>query len=326
MTADTIHEHCLSIRDIVSNPLMEHLFLKSNDDRFQIAACLDTIEDAQLAVDEYRLLDFSNNQTDKGKLYLAVYGVLQGIFLQQDALMNLANALHFPCQINDYQVLKTIREIRNQSVGHPTSYRRKKAESYYAINRSSLSLPAFEMMEYNKQEDQWRVASVDTIQTLSDNEAFITQILKDLKSKLEADISKHKAEFRDRHLADLFHKSLGYMCEKLLAGALDSSSDSDRHIAAGAVKAIENMLCDVRKALSERGTPPEASSGVDLVWRELQYPMTEIKDFYYNKNDDTPHPNRESVRIFTWYVKSKLCELQSICREIDEYYDGDQVT
>ena len=78
------------------------------------------------------------------------------------------------------------------------------------------------MMEYNKQEGQWQVTSVDTIQTLSDNEAFITQILKDLKTTLEADINKHKAEFCDRRLAALFHESLGYMCEKLLAGALDS--------------------------------------------------------------------------------------------------------
>ena len=64
MTADAIHEQCLSIRDIVFHPLMEHLFLKSNDDRFQIAACLDTIEDAQLAVEEVPpTRTSSNNQT-----------------------------------------------------------------------------------------------------------------------------------------------------------------------------------------------------------------------------------------------------------------------
>ena len=198
MTADTIQEQCLSIRDIVFNSPMEHLFLKRKGDRFQIAACLDTIEDAQLAVEEYRLLYLSSNQTDKGKLYLAVYGVLQGIFLQQDALMNLANCLHFPCQIDDYQALKTIREIRNQSVGHPTSYRRNKTESYFAINRSSLSLEQFEMMEYNNQKGQRQLTSVCTMRTISDNEAFIAQILKDIKSNLDAHIYKHRASVTEK--------------------------------------------------------------------------------------------------------------------------------
>ena len=326
MTANTIHEQSQSIRDLVFSPLIEHLFLKSDDERFQIAACLDTIEDSQLAVENYRLLDFLNNQTDKGKLYLAVYGVLQGIFLQQDALMNLANTLHFSCHIDDYPALKIIREIRNQSVGHPTNYRRNKTESYYSINRSSLSLDKFERMEYNKQEGRYLVTSVETMQTLSDNEAFITKILKDLKSKLEVDIDKHKTEFRDRHLSALFHESLGYMCAKLLAGALDTSSESDRHLAAAAIKAIENILCDIRKALSERGKPPEAWAGVDQVWRELQYPMTAIRAFYCNKDDAIRVPDPEPVRIFAWYVKCKLYELRNICREIDDYYDSDQVT
>ena len=86
-----------------------------------------------------------------GTLYLAVYGVLQGMFLQQDALVNLGNTLRFPIRIDDYQGLKKIREIRNQIVGHPTSYRRRKTESYYAINRGSLSLEKLDVMEYNKE-------------------------------------------------------------------------------------------------------------------------------------------------------------------------------
>ena len=326
MTADTIHEQSQSIRDIVFNPLMEHLFLKSVGDRFQIAACLDTIEDAQLAIEEYRLLDFSKNQTGKGKLYLAVYGVLQGIFLQQDALMNLANALSSSYKIDDYQVLKEIREIRNQSVGHPTSYRRKNTESYYAISRSSLSSDSFDMMEYNNQELKRQITPVYTIRLLSDNEALIVQILKDLKSKLEVDIDKHKGQFCDKHLATFFRESLDYTCQTIWAGAMGSSSENDRHVAAGAVKAIEGMLCEVRKALSERGKPPEAWSGMDLVWDELQYPMMAIRAFYCKEDNGIRVPEPEDVRIFALYVKSKLHELREICLEIDKYYDNDQTT
>ena len=327
MTDETIHKLSQSIRDIVFSAVTGHLFLKSLDNRFQIVACLDTIEDVQLAIDEYRRVDLSEDQTNKGKLYLAIYGVLQGMFLQQDALMNLANAIGFPFQLDDYPGIKDIREIRNQIVGHPTSYRRRRSESYYAINRSSLSLKRFDVMEYNKEGGQSQVASVDLTQKLSDSESIIVQALRDLRGKLEGDIAKHKAEFRDRHLATLFHESLDYMCQKLLTGALDSSSVSDRYAAAAAVKVIDDMLCDLREALSKRGKPPEAWSGVDSVWDELQYPMMAIKAFYMDENDNcvqTQEP--EAVRIFASYVKSKLHELRTICREIDEYYDSDQTT
>ena len=323
MTDETIHKLSQSIRDILFNAVTGHLFLKSVDNRFQIVACLDTIEDVQLAIDEYRRLHPSEDQTNTGRLYLAVYGVLQGMFLQQDALMNLANAIGFPFRLDDYPSLKDIREIRNQIVGHPTSYKRRKTESYYAINRNSLSLKRFDVMEYNKKGGQAQVASVDLTQKLSDNESLILQALRDLRGKLEDDIDKHKAEFRDRHLATLFHESLDYMCEKLLTGALDSNSESDRYPAAAAVEVIDSMLSDLNNALSERGKPPEAWASVDLVRDELRYPMAALRAFYLDEDNGIQAPDPEAVRIFARFVKSNLHELRDICSEIDEYYDSD---
>ena len=326
MTDATIHKLSQSIRDILFSAVTEHLFLKSVDNRFQIVACLDTIEDVQLAIDEYRRIDLSEDQTNEGKLYLAVYGVLQGMFLQQDALMNLANAIGIPFRLDDYPSLKDIREIRNRIVGHPTSYKRRKSESYYAIDRSSLSLKRLDVMEYKREGGQVQVASVDVMQELSDNESLIVQALKDLRGKMEGDIDKHKAEFRNRQLASIFHKSLDYMCEKLLTGALDSNSENDRYPAAAAIKVIDGKLSDLNNALSERGKPPEAWAGVDLVWHELRYPMAALRAFYLGGDNGIQAPDPEAVRIFALFVKSKLHELRDICCEIDEYYESSQTT
>lgn len=326
MNDESIHKLSQSIRDIVSSPLTEHLFLKSSYDSHQIVTCLDTIEDAQLAVDEYRLLDRSQFLTHKGKVYLVVYGVLQGIFLQQDALRDLANALHFPFRIDDYQELKTIREIRNQIVGHPTKYSRDKTESLYRINRISLSLEKFDVLEYNKLVGQRQIASVNITRTLYDNEALVVKAMRDLVSKMEADIGKHKSEFRDKPLADCFHPSLGYMCEKLWAGALASSSESDRHVAFASLKTIEDMLCDLCKALSERGKRPKDWSGVDLIWDELKYPMTALRAFYLNESTEIQPPQPEAARIFAWFVESQLSQLRGICLEIDDFYRGNETT
>ena len=52
-----------------------------------------------------------------GKTYLYIYGALQALYVQQDAVKNLCRALgvDYP----EYSV-KKIREIRNDAVGHPT--------------------------------------------------------------------------------------------------------------------------------------------------------------------------------------------------------------
>ena len=191
MTDHTINELCQSVRDIVFDAVTEHLFVRSVDSRYKIAACLDTIEDAQIAIDDYRRIDLSEDQTNRGRLYLVVYGVLQGIFLQQDALRSLAKALRFSFQIDDTPRLKEIRDLRNMIAGHPTSFRRNGKDAFYAISRSTLSLEGFEMLEYIEGHSK-RMILIDIKELLADNEEPISKTLRNLRSKLEDDIDKHK--------------------------------------------------------------------------------------------------------------------------------------
>ncbi len=319
--AATIHELSQTVRDTIFDPLVEHIFLESDSLRYQVASCLDTIEDAQMAIDVFRLLDPSSDQTDKGSLYLAIYGVFQGVILQQDALMNLAKALSFPFKIADSPVLEEVRGIRNRIVGHPTSYKRKKTESYYAINRSSLSLEKMDVMEY-RQDGQGQVTSVDITRTLCDNESLISQALRELNSSLQSQIADHKAKFRDKPLTKIFPDSLEYLLGKISAGASDSKG-FDHTLAVAALVSVEKLLCDVEKALSERGQPPQSDQGISLLWHELQYPMKELRAFF-SEDNDIQKPDPEAAHIFTWYLQTKLRELRNMCQEIDEYYGGDE--
>ena len=321
MADTTIHELFSSVRKIVYQPSMNHLFIESTVRRYQIASCLDTVEDAQLAVDEYCRLDFSTKGTDKGKLYLAVYGVLQAMFLQQDALQNLASLLDFPYKMDNYPGLKEVREVRNQIVGHPTRYKRKGTESYYAINRMRLSLRTLQVLEYNDQ-DQRQMRTIDIKQALSDNEALICQAFGDLKSKLESDIRKHKTEFRGKPLTGFFPDSLCHLCDQIRAG-ISCSNGIDRDMATSAVRTIDDLLSDLEKALSKRDRPPENCPGVDLVWDELRYRMEAIRTFFLDEDEESQPLQPEAARSFAWHVESKLDELLELCREIDEDYNSD---
>ena len=54
---------------------MQHMLMESIGRWMQIACCMDTVDDAQLAVDAYDEIEAGRD--DEGQLYLAVYGVLQ---------------------------------------------------------------------------------------------------------------------------------------------------------------------------------------------------------------------------------------------------------
>ncbi len=324
MTDTTIHELFSSVREIVNQPRMNHLFMESTVHRYQMVSCLDTVEDAQLAVDKYRRLAYSAKGAGKGKLYLAVYGVLQAMFLQQDALKNLASLLDFPYRIDNYPGLKKVREVRNQIVGHPTSYKRKGTESYYVISRIRLSLETLQVLEYNDQNQQ-QMRTIDIKQTLSENEALICQAFGDLKSKLESDIRKHKTKFRGKPLTGFFPDSLCHLCDQIRAG-MSGPSGIDHDMASSAVREIDDLLSNLEKALSKRGRPPEDCPGVDLVWDELQYPMKAIRTFFLDEDEESQPPEPEATRVFAWYVESKLDELLELCREIDEDYNSDDIT
>src|SRR5205823_10451654 len=74
------------------------------------------------------------NEDDLGKLYLHAYGLLQALFVQQDALAHAAEAIGLEYQLPDE--LKPIRKIRNDAVGHPTKRGNKHPESFGIIQIS----------------------------------------------------------------------------------------------------------------------------------------------------------------------------------------------
>jgi hypothetical protein len=76
---------------------------------------MDVVEDSELAIDAYST---GNVREKDGERCLRLYGLLQALFLQQDAVINLCESLKIQKKIEDYPKLKEIREIRNDSAGH----------------------------------------------------------------------------------------------------------------------------------------------------------------------------------------------------------------
>ena len=145
LTMPTMRELSRWIRDYGREPRqMERLFA----DRFvwhQLWTAMDIIDDVDSAMTAYIENEFP---TDNGERYLRVYGAMQGLFLQQDALRDLIKAIHPTKDIPVNDVLKDIREARNASVGHPTQMKRKGVLSAHGIVQCSMRKSGFELLSY----------------------------------------------------------------------------------------------------------------------------------------------------------------------------------
>ena len=137
----TISELESEIRDIINNPRRQYVLLQNSAVWNMLCSCLDVIGDTELAFDASLR---KRGVEDNGEKYLLVYGALQALFIQQDAVRNLTEALNI--SYTPDPLLEHIREIRNDSIGHPTKRGGGSGKAFNFIVRMSLSQHGFTLM------------------------------------------------------------------------------------------------------------------------------------------------------------------------------------
>jgi hypothetical protein len=105
---------------------------------------MDAIGDTEMAVEAY--LSSPAGDCEYGKLYLQAYGLLQVLFVQQDAVRHAAEAIGMPYSLP--ASLKAIQAVRNSAIGHPTKRGSSPSESF-GISRLSLSHEGFQLYSFD---------------------------------------------------------------------------------------------------------------------------------------------------------------------------------
>jgi hypothetical protein len=144
----------------------------------QMRSSLDVIEDAQMAIDSY----FKGSVPQgSGECYVKVYGILQVLFVQQDAAHHLLEALgiKFP----ETPVLAKIRRIRSDAVGHPTKRGRGTKLSFHFISRVTLTQEGFQLISEREGADD-AFEDVDIPQLIAEQNREITKLLAQLVAQL----------------------------------------------------------------------------------------------------------------------------------------------
>ncbi|MDP2720333.1 MAG: hypothetical protein Q8P44_11025 [Dehalococcoidia bacterium] len=212
-----IEKIIILIRNFVNDSTIKKtsVFSRKRDgDWNQFCAALDTIEDTCLAIENFRQ---DPNDLFIKNPYLATYGILQALFIQRDAVNYLKTSLFGSSKKIDwgnkkYSELAKIRQVRNETVGHPVKTEQKGRKSKYpndeitscTIDRSSLSKDGFRYMLWMHSKTESKTIKFTEIIELQDK--HLSAELESVMKELQKEEKQHKAKFKGEKLADLLNK------------------------------------------------------------------------------------------------------------------------
>lgn len=295
------------IRDVFNIP-RRHKNTRSDRANFnQACSALDAIGDTELALQEFKP---NNSSFTTGISYILAYGVLQAIFLQQDAIKHLALSLGLPFYLPDE--LREIRELRNDAVGHPTNRdidRKKKIKSFHHISRATLSKAGFQLMSTYSNNDSYDFKNVQFDTIINIQSKFCEKLLDDIINKLKDDENTHREKFMNDKLTDCFHSSLSYIFSKVKEGARNTTG---RDFALSNFKSIIKAISSFEKNLIDRGE----EESIEYIKEDLSYSTEKVLNYLEGKED----VDLRAAEIFIEYVERQVNLLKQIAKDIDGNY------
>lgn len=309
---ENIKKELLLVKDLINDTRKQNELIQRSRDWSKLCICIDTIEDTELAINYYLNLP-SFNAFSGG--YLFIYGLLQALFIQQDAIGNLYDGIFatedFVKELLEKSPnLKNIREIRNYSIGHPTNRRGK---SFHSIVQHSISKVSFELYsDIYGQKDMFE--EINVIQCINLQSEIIAQTLNDIVIKLQEELEMHKQRFKSDVLSDLF-KHNRYCIEKLSSCLYTNNVENGKEeYAFKQLEIIEKSFYEFVSKIEQRYG--FIIDGVKYLKPKMEYVLTKIKSYESSIGLFSNTEASVLIDILNYYVK----ELETIAKEVDEEY------
>jgi len=205
--------------DSLRNLLQDSAFLKLNAWAkkekgvwSKLWGAFDNLEDTIRAIDEFL--------NEKNPSRLQIYGVLQALTIQQDAVKHLEQALGIEVtDLNAIATLEIVRNIRDETVGHPTNTVHNQEKSSYRDGTITYTSLHPESLSTNFEYIVWssggsEIKSVNLIDLIEQQKKALTQIITGAAKQLNGKETTHMQKFKHDSLEQLFNQS-GYYIQKL---------------------------------------------------------------------------------------------------------------
>ena len=295
------------IRNLINAPRKHSAIFKDSTQYLKLCSCLDVIGDIELAFCAYEeMLD----SPKPGSSYILAYGFLQALFVQQDAVRNLHEALKISWEPDP--LLTKIRNIRNDAIGHPT--KRRGGKCFNFISRPSITKSGFQLMTIvpNQEHPMFRQVSLKDLLDTQHNQ--LEKALTALLQVLQKEDMEHREKFKSEKLEELFPPLLTYYFEKLYESILSNHVWGD---GADYVSQIHEIITNFNAALENRGIAG-AYPGVEYQLQLLEYPLSQLAEYFAHKGEWRLNAN--DAQIFTSFVQNEISKLREMAIEIDEEY------
>jgi hypothetical protein len=305
---DLVQQRDTRIRDLVNHPWKLQRLL---DDRIKwnkLCASMDVIGDTQIAINSY--FSLPGFKAENGG-YLFLYGLLQAFFLQQDAINHLSEAL-FDKAINwkaEYPDIYLVRELRNDSIGHPT--KRGKDESFHFIARYSVSKGHFRLMSHYSKTNKSEFNDIDINELRARQENSVIKILDTVIELMEKEYSDHKQKFANSKLSELIPGTMSYSIGKVYEGIYN-----DYPLAEMNFSEIKRTIDAVKNEIIKRYGKLSALQGLNDVVRRIDYILLKVDSWIKNKQ----LLNNDDAEVFLDSFSDRFKELEEMLHEIDKEF------
>ena len=300
-----------SVRNHINTHRYQVALLENSDKWNQICSSIDVIGDSLWAIESYQNTEYPN---DSGLKYIFTYGVLQALFILQDAVSHLSEAFGISYQAS--QVLLDIRNKRNASIGHPTKQDHKGQRYYNYISRITMTKNGFELLRHSRP-SQFDIVRVDLDKAIFDQLSELIGSLKQIVTKLEEIDTMHKEKFQGSPLESIFHSGMGYFFEKISQG-IQSQSIHDREFGQMNLRLVRETYEKFKIALLER---QELNSYTEFDLDEYFHALNKLDSYFGNQNGTMEEAD---ARIYLSYLRNEHQHFVGIAKEIDANYQSEK--
>jgi hypothetical protein len=321
-SAASVQDLLTYVRDFIQHPRRIDPLLKNKPGWNMLASAMDVVSDTEWAIRTFEDLDVS----DKGILYLVIYGLLQAMYVQQDGLESMVRAFTGDDSYKIYQEPEAefIRRVRHDAVGHPTKQGGIKPRNghpgeqiSYHIVQHSMGTKGFTLLRASNLTGTSFI-DVSIQDLIGKNRALAVRVLTRTKMQLETIEMEHRNSFKGEKLADFFPSQIRYYFEKIFS-AIHSASYNNRPMGEIGLKMVVDALSGFRAALANRGILNDSSHYYYELDR-ADYALTELHNYFKGRGLLT---DPRAALIFVHFAKDKMNYLRRVAEELDEEYQED---
>ncbi len=299
------------IREFICIPRIKNDFLKNKIHLWQtLNSSLDAIQDTCDAINSYKKLKFPD---DPGEKILCLSGLLQSLYVQQDALNNLYNSTTGKCfkWKSDFPNIYKIREIRNDAIGHPSG---RKDKTYHFISSGLISHGSFSYGTFDKK-GIFKYNEYLIKDLIEEQLRFLSEKLGELFSELTSKDQAYKDSFKLIKLKNIF-SDIEWVIINIFEGLSDKSM-----LGLEMLKIIPEYIDSFEKALNDRQLSIDLYEIRDI-YIQINYTYDKLLR-YFNQTKIDEEISKLDAIIYLKFLEGNFSDLKKFAKEIDEEFESE---